>query len=111
MSAPSPPQALSTDLSGQIALVTGATSGLGRRFAHVLARCGAKVALAGRRIERLDAVAKEIEEAGGQAYPFPLDMCDSEAVKAAPAAIEEALGAPISILINNAGVPDAQRAH
>ena len=106
-----PPRALSTDLSGQVALVTGATSGLGRRFARVLADCGAQVALAGRRVERLEQAAKEIHEAGGTAFPLPLDMCDAEAVKAAPAAVEAGLGAPVSILVNNAGVPDAQRAH
>ena len=77
----------------------------------MLADCGAQVAIAGRRIERLDQVAKEIREAGGTAFPLPLDMCDAEAVKAAPAAVEAGLGAPVSILVNNAGVPDAQRAH
>ena len=108
---PDSPQAVSTDLSGQVALVTGATSGLGRRFAQVLADCGARVALAGRRVERLDQAAKEIGESGGTAFPLPLDMCDAEAVKAAPATVEEGLDAPVSILVNNAGIPDAQRAH
>jgi NAD(P)-dependent dehydrogenase (short-subunit alcohol dehydrogenase family) len=105
------PNVLSTDLSGDVALVTGATSGLGRRFAHLLAQCGAKVALAGRRQERLDQVVKEIEAEGGAAFALPLDMRDAEAVLAAPGAAEEALGAPVSILVNNAGIPDAQRAH
>jgi len=77
----------------------------------VLAGCGARVALAGRRAERLDQVAEEIEADGGTAFPLPLDMCDAEAVKAAPAAVEQGLGAPVSILVNNAGIPDAQRAH
>jgi NAD(P)-dependent dehydrogenase (short-subunit alcohol dehydrogenase family) len=108
---PAPPHALSTDLSEQVALVTGASSGLGRRFARVLAECGAQVALAGRRIDRLDQVAKEIREAGGTALPLPLDMRDAAAVEAAPAAVEAELGAPVSILVNNAGIPDAQRAH
>jgi NAD(P)-dependent dehydrogenase (short-subunit alcohol dehydrogenase family) len=103
--------ALSNDLSGQIALVTGATSGLGRRFARVLADCGARVAVAGRRVERLEALVKEIEGAGGSGFALPLDMTDSAAVKAAPAAVEAGLGAPVSILVNNAGIPDAQRAH
>jgi NAD(P)-dependent dehydrogenase (short-subunit alcohol dehydrogenase family) len=106
-----PPHPLSSDLSDQVALVTGATSGLGRRFAQVLADCGARVALAGRRVERLEQAAKEIGEAGGTAFPLPLDMRDAEAVKAAPAAAEAGLGAPVSILVNNAGIPDAQRAH
>lgn len=108
---PAPPHPISNDLSGQGALVTGATSGLGRRFARVLADCGARVALAGRRVERLEQVAKEIHEAGGTAFPLPLDMRDAAAVEAAPAAAEEGLGAPVSILVNNAGIPDARRAH
>ncbi len=111
MTTPPPPNVTSTDLSGQVALVTGATSGLGRRFAQVLAGCGAQVALAGRRLDRLAEVAAEIKQSGGQAYELPLDMCDAEAAKAAPSAAEAALGAPVSILINNAGIPDAQRAH
>jgi NAD(P)-dependent dehydrogenase (short-subunit alcohol dehydrogenase family) len=106
-----PDSPLSTDLSGQVALVTGATSGLGHRFAEVLAGCGARVALAGRRVERLDAAVAAIESAGGEACALPLDMCDADAVLAAPALAEERLGAPISILVNNAGIPDAQRAH
>ncbi len=106
-----PSDAISTDLSADVALVTGATSGLGRRFARVLADRGAAVAIAGRRVERLDELAKEIEEAGGRAFPLPLDMRDAAAVDAAPAAAEEGLGAPVSILVNNAGIPDAQRAH
>jgi NAD(P)-dependent dehydrogenase (short-subunit alcohol dehydrogenase family) len=62
-------------------------------------------------VERLEQAAKEIGEAGGTAFPLPLDMRDAEAVKAAPAAAEAGLGAPVSILVNNAGIPDAQRAH
>jgi NAD(P)-dependent dehydrogenase (short-subunit alcohol dehydrogenase family) len=103
--------AVSTDLAGQVALVTGATSGLGRRFARVLAGCGAQVALAGRRVERLHEVAAEIQEQGGTAMPLPLDMTDAAALKACVGVVEEGLGAPISILVNNAGIPDAQRAH
>ncbi len=108
---PASPHPLSNDLSGEVALVTGAGSGLGRRFARVLADCGAGVALAGRRVERLEQVAGEIREAGGTAFPLALDMRDAVAVKAAPAAVEAGLGAPVSILINNAGMPDARRAH
>ena len=102
---------IDTNLEGQVALVTGATSGLGRRFANLIADCGAKVVLAGRRVERLEEVAREIEARGGTAIPLPLDMTDDQAVKAAPACAEELLGAPVQILINNAGIPDAQRAH
>ena len=102
---------IDTNLDGQVALVTGATSGLGRRFANLIADCGAKVALAGRRVERLEEVAKEIEARGGTAAPLPLDMTDDQAVKAAPSRAEALLGGPVQILVNNAGIPDAQRAH
>lgn len=99
-----------TDLTGQVALVTGATSGLGRRFALVLARAGARVAAAGRRVERLKELATEIEAAGGTCVPVAVDMTDSASILAAVAEAERALG-PVTILVNNAGIPDAQRAH
>ncbi len=99
----------STDLTGQVALVTGASSGLGRRFAKVLAACGAKVAVTGRRVDRLDEVAAEIHADGGVAAPLALDVTDADQLIAVVAQAEQALG-PVNILINNAGVPDAQRA-
>lgn len=98
------------DLSGQTALVTGASSGLGWRFAKVLASCGARVALTGRRLERLEALATEIAAAGGQAEPFALDVTDADALVDVVARAEERLGL-VTILVNNAGIPDAQRAH
>ncbi len=101
---------ISTDLSGQTALVTGTTSGLGKRFATVLARCGAKVALTGRRVERLEGLASEIREFGGECEPIRLDMTDTESILNVVSETEEKLGTP-TILINNAGIPDAQRAH
>jgi NAD(P)-dependent dehydrogenase (short-subunit alcohol dehydrogenase family) len=100
----------STDLTGQVALVTGTTSGLGRRFAIVLAKCGAKVALTGRRTDRLEALAKEIRAFGGTCVPLHLDMTDSDNVISVVADAEAALGT-VTILVNNAGIPDAQRAH
>lgn len=100
----------STDLSGEVALVTGTTSGLGRRFALVLAKCGAKVAVTGRREERLEALAKEIRSAGGEAVPLKLDMTDRSSIRDVVAKTEKALGL-VTILVNNAGIPDAQRAH
>lgn len=100
----------STDLTGQVALVTGATSGLGRRFARVLAAAGAAVAVAGRRVERLEEVVREIEGAGGRAVGVRLDMTDSDSILAAVDEAEQALGT-VTILVNNAGIPDAQRAH
>ena len=70
----------STDLTGQTALVTGATSGLGYRFAQVLAACGANVAIAGRRAERLDALAAELRGNGGNVLPVPLDVTNTDAL-------------------------------
>lgn len=90
-------------LEGRCALVTGASSGLGRHFALVLARAGAKVAIAARRVERLEALAVEIRSAGGTATVVALDVTDPAAVPRAFDAVETALG-PIDILINNAGV-------
>ncbi|MEQ6903087.1 SDR family NAD(P)-dependent oxidoreductase [Nocardioides sp. YIM 152588] len=98
------------DLTGQVALVTGASSGLGDRFARVLAAAGAKVAVCARRVERLDALVAEIAEAGGTAVAVPLDVTDAAAITAAVDAAEEALGR-VTILVNNAGVPDARLAH
>jgi NAD(P)-dependent dehydrogenase (short-subunit alcohol dehydrogenase family) len=100
----------SVDLSGQTALVTGASSGLGLRFAKTLAAAGAKVALAARRVEKLEQVCRDIREAGGVAEPFALDVMDAERCIAVVGEVEAKLG-PVSILVNNAGIPDAQRAH
>ena len=100
----------SHDLSGQVALVTGASSGLGLRFAKVLAASGAKVALAARRLDRLEALAEEIRSAGGEAVAVPMDATDADRLVAAVGQAEAALGL-VTILVNNAGVPDAQRAH
>jgi NAD(P)-dependent dehydrogenase (short-subunit alcohol dehydrogenase family) len=98
------------NLNGQVALVTGTTSGLGWRFAQVLAKAGAKVALTGRRTERLDELAELIRADGGECAPFRLDMTDMDNVIEVVGQAEEALGI-VTILVNNAGIPDAQRAH
>jgi NAD(P)-dependent dehydrogenase (short-subunit alcohol dehydrogenase family) len=100
----------STDLTGQVALVTGATSGLGRRFARTLAAAGASVVATGRRVERLEEVTAEIAADGGTAMGVPIDMTDVESIFAAVDRAEEAFGT-VTILVNNAGIPDAQRAH
>jgi NAD(P)-dependent dehydrogenase (short-subunit alcohol dehydrogenase family) len=99
----------SIDLSGKVALVTGASSGLGKRFAQALARQGAKVAITGRRLDRLEALAAEIAADGGVAAPLALDVTDTDQLLAVIGRVEDALG-PVDILINNAGIPDAQRA-
>ncbi len=91
------------DLNGQVAIVTGASSGLGRHFAITLARAGAKVALAARRPEELAETARRIEAFDGRALPLVLDVTDAESVRTCVAEAETELG-PISILINNAGV-------
>jgi NAD(P)-dependent dehydrogenase (short-subunit alcohol dehydrogenase family) len=92
----------SFDLTGRVALVTGASSGLGRHFAGVLARAGASVALAARRVDSLDAVAAEIEAAGGRAIAVRLDVSDVGSVRDAAAAVVAQLGG-LDILVNNAG--------
>ena len=99
----------SLDLSGQTALVTGATAGLGQRFARVLAACGAKVAITGRRAERLETLADEIRSDGGVCEAIAMDMTDREQIRDCVRRTEEKLGL-ITILVNNAGIPDAQRA-
>jgi len=94
---------VSNDLSGRVALVTGASSGLGVRFAKTLAACGAKVGLAARRTDRLEAVAEEIRAAGGEAICISMDATDADQLFAAVDALEKAYGT-VDILINNAGI-------
>ena len=93
----------SFDLTGEVALVTGASSGIGRHIAELLAVAGAKVALAARRVDRLAEAAREIEAAGGESLPIGLDVTRSDSVAAAVAKAEAELG-PLTILVNNAGV-------
>ncbi|MGD9958307.1 SDR family NAD(P)-dependent oxidoreductase [Nocardioides sp.] len=97
-------------LEGQVALVTGASSGLGRHFAVVLARAGAKVAVCARRVERLETLVAEIHASGGEALAVALDVSDPEQVTAGVERCVRTVGLP-SILVNNAGIPDARRAH
>ncbi len=92
-----------SDFAGKIAWVTGASSGLGERFARVLAEAGAIVALSARRVERLDALAGEIAVAGGRALAVPMDATRVADIQAAAGRIEAELGG-IDILVNNAGI-------
>jgi NAD(P)-dependent dehydrogenase (short-subunit alcohol dehydrogenase family) len=91
------------DLSGRVAFVTGASSGLGEQFARVLAKAGAGVVLAARRVERLKTLRAEIEAAGGDAHVVRLDVTDLASIRAAVAHAETEMGA-IDILVNNSGV-------
>jgi NAD(P)-dependent dehydrogenase (short-subunit alcohol dehydrogenase family) len=100
----------SFDLRGQVALVTGASAGLGRRFSRVLAAAGVDVAAAARRVERLTEVKAEIEADGGRCVTVPLDVTDTARLTSVLDEVEAELGA-LTILVNNAGIPDAQRAH
>jgi len=98
------------DLTGQVALVTGASSGLGAHFAQTLAENGAKVVLVARRAERLKALQKKIEAASGQAIAVEADVLDRGAMVRAFDAAERAFGT-VTILINNAGVTHADRVY
>ena len=91
------------DLSGKVALVTGASSGLGDRFARVLAQAGATVALASRRVERLKELRAEIDAEGGEAHVYELDVTNISSVRACMAQVEIDLK-KIDIVINNSGV-------
>ena len=100
--------AYSIDLSGRVAFVTGASSGLGAQFAKVLSAAGAGVVLAARRVERLKALRAEIEAEGGDAHVVELDVTDHMSIKAAVAHAETEMGS-IDILVNNSGVSTTQR--
>lgn len=89
-------------LTDQVAIVTGASSGLGRHFAHTLAKAGAKIAVCARRVSRLQSLVEEIQAFGGTAMAFSMDVTDHKGLVAAIDQIESDLGI-IDILINNAG--------
>jgi NAD(P)-dependent dehydrogenase (short-subunit alcohol dehydrogenase family) len=92
-----------SDLAGKIAWITGASSGLGDRFARVLAAAGAIVALSARRVERLEALAADIIATGGRALAVPMDATQVAAITAAAGRIAAELGS-VEILVNNAGI-------
>jgi 3-oxoacyl-[acyl-carrier protein] reductase len=91
------------DVSHEVVLVTGASQGLGRQFARVLARHGAAVALGARQTAKLETLAQEITAAGGRACAVALDVTDRSSIGRALDQTEAALG-PLAVVINNAGV-------
>ena len=96
------------DLSGRVAFVSGASSGLGAQFARTLSRAGAGVVLASRRVERLKTLRAEIESTGGDAHVVALDVTDHDSIKSAVAHAETEMGT-IDILVNNSGVSTTQK--
>jgi NAD(P)-dependent dehydrogenase (short-subunit alcohol dehydrogenase family) len=100
--------AYTLDLSGRVAFITGASSGLGAQFAKTLAAAGAAVVLASRRVEMLKALRAEIEAEGGDAHVVALDVTNVGSIEAALNFAEREVG-PIDILINNSGVSNTQR--
>ncbi len=99
--------AYTIDLSGRVAFITGASSGLGAQFARTLATAGAAVVLASRRVEKLKDLRAIIESEGGDARVIALDVTDHDSIKSAVAHAETEVGS-IDILVNNAGVGTAQ---
>jgi 3-oxoacyl-[acyl-carrier protein] reductase len=92
-----------SDLKGRVALVTGASQGIGRACALALAEAGATVAAAARNRDNLAAVVDEILQAGGAAQAFPMDVASDEQIKSASKSVLDTLG-KVDILVNNAGI-------
>jgi len=97
------PAKMNGDLSGRVALVTGASAGLGARFARVLAAAGATVAIGARRTDRLAALAAELTQAGARAHAIALDVTRQDSIRAALEETERLAG-PVDLLVNNSGV-------
>ncbi len=100
--------AYSLDLSGRVAFITGASSGLGAQFARALSSAGAAVVLASRRVEKLKELRARIEGEGGDAHVIELDVTDPASIRSAVAHAETEVGS-IDILVNNSGVSTTQR--
>ncbi|MDF1846249.1 MAG: SDR family oxidoreductase [Parvibaculaceae bacterium] len=91
------------DLTGKVAIVTGTTSGLGRRFAQVLANAGAAVAITGRRVDRLESLGEELEAMGARVLPVQLDVTEVSSIERCVREVETELS-HIDLLVNNAGM-------
>ena len=100
--------AYTIDLSGRVAFITGASSGLGAQFARTLASAGAAVILASRRVDKLKDLRSTIVGEGGDAHVIELDVTDHDSIKSAVAHAETEVGS-IDILVNNSGVSTTQR--
>ena len=100
--------AYTIDLSGRVAFITGASSGLGAQFARTLSAAGAAVVLASRRVDRLKELRATIDAEGGDAHVIELDVNDYDSIKSAVAHAETEVGS-IDILVNNSGVSSTQR--
>ena len=96
------------DLSGRVALITGASGGLGAQFARTLSAAGAAVILASRRVEKLKELRAQIDGEGGDAHVIELDVTDQASIRSAVAHAETEVGS-IDILVNNSGVSTTQR--
>lgn len=93
------------DLTGKTAFITGASSGLGAHFAHVLAAAGARVVLAARRVERLEQLVNELQELGFSALAVSIDVTDADSVNRGFEQAEQQWGVA-DIIVNNAGIGD-----
>ncbi len=91
------------DLHGKTALITGASSGLGARFAHVLAKAGARVILTARRLDKLETIANEIRRKGFDAVPIIMNVAQKKSVQKVISKLTTQ-GEKIDILVNNAGI-------
>ena len=100
--------AYNIDLAGRVALVTGASGGLGAQFARTLSAAGAAVVLASRNLDRLKEVRASIESVGGDAHVVEMDVTDPDSIRSAVAHAETEVGS-IDILVNNSGVSTTQR--
>lgn len=94
---------MALDMTGTVAVITGASGGLGAHFARLLAAQGAAVAVTARRVDKIQALAEEIVAGGGRAVALPLDVADAAAIGPAQDQVQDALG-PIGVLVNNAGI-------